>query len=217
VDKNKIVELAAMNAVVAAYGILPPGMPGYNENLLGLEYEPDKAEQLIKDSKYGGVDNFPPIVLTTYGYGGYISGMLGGVIEQWRENLGVEVTVRQLEVEAFIYSLGQEANQIFDGSWIADYPDPQDFLDILFHSDRQNNYGHYSNPQLDSILDEAAMEQNTDTRLKMYQQAEQIIVQDAAALPLYFGQSYVLVKPHVKGYSISPLGYPELNKVSIQE
>jgi len=182
-----------------------------------LNYNPDKAKQLVKASKYGDVSNLPPVVLTTYGYGGYISGVLGGVIEQWRQNLGIEVTVRQLETDAFTYSLAQEANQIFDGSWIADYPDPQDFLDILFHSDRQNNYGQYSNSQLDSLLDQAAMEQNPDTRLQMYQQAEQIIVQDAAALPLFFGKSYVLIQSYVKGYSVSPLGYPELSKVSIQK
>ena len=80
-----------------AYGILPPGMPGYNANLQGLKFDADKAKQLIADSKYGDVSKLPPIVLTTSGWGNDISGMIGGVIEEWQRNLGVEVTVRQLE------------------------------------------------------------------------------------------------------------------------
>ena len=113
--------------------------------------------------------------------------------------------------------LNQEKNELFDNGWIADYPDPQDFLDVLFRTGAQNNTGGYSNPQLDSLLDKAAIEQDPNTRLKMYQDAEQMVVQDAAILPLFFGRSYVLVKPYVKDYVLSPLGYPLLNKVSIQK
>ena len=70
---------------------------------------------------------------------------------------------------------------------------------------------------LDSLLDQASIEQDPNARLKMYQDAEQIVVQDAAMLPLFFGRNYVLVKPYVKDYVLSPLGYPLLNKVSIQK
>jgi len=98
----------------------------------------------------------------------------------------------------------------------SDYPDPQDFLDILFHSGSASNYGGYSNPTVDSLLDRAAVEQNPDTRLSLYREAQQAIVQDAAAIPLYFSRNYVLVKPYVKGYALSPLGIPALNKVSIE-
>jgi len=119
---------------------------------------PEKAKQLIAASKYGNVSNLPPIVLTTSGGGGDISGILGGVIEEWRRNLGVEVTVRQLEPETFLYGINQEKDQLFESGWIADFPDPQDFLDLLFHTGAQNNIGNYSNSHLDSLLDQAALE-----------------------------------------------------------
>ncbi len=217
VDKQKIITFALNNTVATAYGILPPGMPGYNASLEGLQFDPQKAKALLAGSKYRDVSKLPPIVLTTTGYGGDISGVLGGAIADWRQNLGVEVTVRQLEPEAFSYALNQEKNQLFDDGWIADYPDPQDFLDVLFHTGSQYNTGGYSNLQLDSLLNKAAMEQDTATRLKMYQDAEQTVVQDAVVLPLYFGRNYVLVKPYVKGYALNPLGYPLLDKVSIQK
>jgi oligopeptide transport system substrate-binding protein len=217
VDKSRIISLAVDNVVAAANGILPPGMPGYNANLPGLNFDVQKAKQLIAASKYGDVSRLPPLVLTTSGWGGDISGVTGGVIEEWRRNLGVEVTVRQLEPDVFIYTLKQEKNQLFDSGWIADYPDPQDFLSLLFHTGAQNNTGDYSNPQLDSLLDKAATEQDANMRLSMYQNAETTVVQNAAILPLYFGRNYELVKPYVKGYVLSPLGYPLLNKVSIQK
>ncbi len=215
-DKQKTINLALNDIVTTAYGILPPGMPGYNSNLQGLNFDPNKAKQLIAASKYRDVSKFPPIVLTTSGYGGNISGVLGGLISDWKNNLGVTVTVRQLEPSVFSYSLSQEKNQLFDDGWIADYPDPQDFLDVLFHTGSSYNTGGYSNPQVDAILDQAAIEQDQSARLKMYQNAEQIIVQDAAVIPLSFEKSYQLVKPNIKGYFLSPLGYPLLNLVSIQ-
>ena len=105
---------------------------------------------------------------------------------------------------------------MFDMSWIADYPHPQDFLDILFHSEAANNYGEYNNPEVDVLLEQAGVELDNDLRLTLYQQAEQKLVEDAACLPLWFGETYILVKPYVKGYNLNPMGLVMLNKVSIR-
>jgi oligopeptide transport system substrate-binding protein len=216
VDKDRVISLSLQNVVVPAYGALPPGMPGYNASLQGLRFDPEKARQLIAGSKYGDVSKLPPIVLTTSGYAGEISGTLGGILAEWRRNLGVEVSVRQLEPSNYLYSLNQERDQVWDNGWIADYPDPQDFLDMLFHTGAQNNTGGYTNKQFDTLLDSAAVEQDPALRMKMYQDAEQMVVQDAAVLPLSFGRNYMLVKPYVSNYIQSPLGYPLLNKASVQ-
>ncbi len=217
VDKAKIIGLATNNVMAPAYGILPPGMPGYNSGLQGLQFDVQKAKDLIAASKYGDVSKFPPIVFTTSGYGNDISGILGGVIASWKQNLGVDVTVRQLEPPNYLYSLNKEKDNLYDQGWIADYPDPQDFLDVLFGTGAQYNTGGYSNPTLDALLKSASTQADVTTRLKMYDDAETMIVADAAVLPLYFGRSYVLVKPYVKNYVLSPLGYPFLNQVSIQK
>lgn len=217
VDRERLIELSAQDVVTVAYGILPPGMPGYNESLQGIDFNPGKAKELIAASKYGDISRLPPLVLTSSGWGGDVSGIIGGVIEEWRRNLGVEVTIRQLEPEVLFYALNQEKDQLYELGWIADYPDPQDFLALLLQTGAQNNIGDYHNPQMDSLLDEAAVVQDPDARLNMYRDAEQMAVQDAAILPLYFGRNYVLVKPYVKGYMLNPLGYPLLNLVSIQE
>ena len=216
IDKDKLVSLVFRDMMQPADGILPPGMPGYNEALSGLDFNPDRAEELITNSKYGDASNLPSITITTMGWGGVISSGLEAIIHEWRQNLGVEVKVRQLEPERFLYHLKQEKDEMFYMGWVADYPHPQNFLEILFRSDADNNYGEYSHTEVDALLDKAGLEQDMELSLALYQQAEQILVADAACLPLWFGQNYILVKPYVKGYDLNPMGIPILNKVSIE-
>jgi len=217
VDKERIAKVILRDMVGEAEGILPPGMPGCNQALEGLDYDVEKAKELIAESKYGNVSNLPPITLTVEGYGNSIPSYLGAIIQEWQQNLGVEISVRQLETENFLYNLKQEKDEMFMLGWIADYPDPHNFLDILFYTGSENNIFEYSNPTLDALLDQAAIEQNRIDRLDMYQQAEQLVVDDAPCLPLFHGTNYILVKPYVKGYELSPLGVPDLSKVYLEQ
>jgi len=216
IDKDKLVSLVYRDMVQAADGILPPGMPGYNEDLVGLDFDVAEARELIANSRYGDVSNLPPITITTAGWGGLISSDLEAIVYEWRQNLGVEVEVRQLEPQRFLYHLMEERDEMFDMGWIADYPHPQDFLDILFHSGTENNYGQYSNPEVDALLQMANVEPDSEASLGLYQQAEQLLVDDAACLPLWFGENYVLVKPYVSGYELNPMGTAMLNTVSVE-
>lgn len=215
VDKERIARLILRDMVSQARGILPPGMPGYDEALVGLDYDVGAAKELIAASRYGDASNLPPITVTVAGYGNYIPDYLGAIIEGWQQNLGVEVSVRQLEPEAFVYSLKQEKDEMFLLGWIADYPDPHNFLDILFYSGSENNAFEYSNPALDALLDRAAVEQDDTVRLTLYQQAERMVVDEAPCLPLWHGANYILVRPHVTGYELSPLGIPNLSQVQV--
>ncbi len=216
VDKDKIISLDLRDMVQKAEGILPPGMPGYNKDLKGYGFDVNAAKEALKASKYGDAANLPPITLTTSGYGNEISPVLEALVAQWKENLGVDVKVRELDPNYYIYNLKAEKDNMFDMGWIADYPHPQDFLDVLFHTGAENNYGDYSNPAVDKILDAAAVEPDTAKSLQMYQQAEQMMVDDAAVLPLYFGENYVLVQPYVKNYQLNAMGFVWLSKVTIQ-
>jgi oligopeptide transport system substrate-binding protein len=215
IDKDKIIDISLRNMVQRADGILPPGIHGYNKDEKGLGFDVAKAKALIAASKYGDASKLPPIVLTTSGYGGLISNYLEAVITQWRENLGVEVTVRELDPERYVYHLQEEKDNLYDMGWIADYPHPADFLDVLFRTGAENNYGEYSNPAVDSMLDQAAVEPDMNKSLLLYQQIEQIIVNDAAVIPLWFQDNYVLVSSKVQGYEINLMGFTWLNKVKM--
>ena len=215
IDKDKIISLVYENMGQKAEGILPPGMPGYNQNLKGLEYNVEKAKELIKASKYGDVSKLPQITLTVAGEGGSISSLIEALVYQWKENLGVEVKVRQLELELFYNHLGEEVDQMYYYGWIADYPHPQDFLDILFTTGTNNNHGSYSNAEVDSLIQQANHELDQEKSLALYQQAEQKIVDDAACLPIQFGEDYLLIQPYVQGFNENALGFIYYNRVSL--
>jgi oligopeptide transport system substrate-binding protein len=216
VNKEKIISVIQKNMVTRADGILPPGIPGYNDRLAGLDYNPDEANRLIANSKYGSIENLPPITITTSGWGGNISASLGAVIQEWHDNLGIMVTVKQLEPEIFLYHLSEEADAMFMLGWVADYPDPQNFLENLFLSDSAYNTGKYSNQAVDTLLQNAGMQTDHTTRMSMYQDIEEIVLNEAACLPLWFSTNYVLVKPYVKNFSLNAMGIANFSTAYIE-
>lgn len=215
IDKGKIVSLIYREMANKAAGILPPGMPGYNEELSGLEFDINQARELIKASKYGDVSQLPQVTLTVPGAGGYTGPMVQALVYQWKQNLGVDVNVRQLEPEVYNSGLPLEMDQMYYFGWIADYPSPQDFLDILFSSGSSYNYGGYSNPAADSLIQQANQESDQNRSLALYRQAEQQIVNDAPCMPLTFGENYLLVKPYVQNLSVNALGFMDFTGVTI--
>jgi len=216
IDKDKIIKLIYRDMESRADGVLPPGLPGYNAGLKGLGFDPEQARSLIESSSYGSVANLPEITLTIYGYGGSVGSVLQALVYQWQENLGVKVTLRQLETDRYFYNTKAEIDQMFLMGWVADYPHPQNFLDILFRSGGDYNYGSYSNSSFDNLVERANAELNEEQSFELYQQAEQVLVDDAACLSLTFGMNYILVNDRVKNYVINPLGFALLQDVYIE-
>ena len=219
VDKHLISNEVLSGLVEPAYGILPPGFPGFNPDLTGLEYDPDVARQLLEESEYADPETRPRIVVTVPGTGGTIGLDLEVVIEMWKQELGVEVEIQQVEWATYLQDLNQHKFQAYAGlGWEADYPDPQDFLDILFHTESSLNHGMYSNPEADAILEEARTETDVERRVELYQQAEELIVQDGAWLPLWYsGERYVLIKDYVKDYRVTPMIVPKLKNIRLTD
>ena len=220
IDKQNLATSVLADQVVPAYGILPPGFPGFNPNLRGYEFDPERARQLLAESKYGDdLDNFPLITMTTSGsFGASVSLDMEVVLQMWKKNLGIDAEFQQTEFATFLRDLHKRRFQMFDIGWIADYPDPENFLDILFHSESSNNHTNYSNPQVDSLLEQARTETDEAVRFRLYNQAEQMIVDDAPWVPLWYsGERYLLVKPYVHDYYLTPLYIPRLRYVYLTD
>ena len=178
------------------------------DRLLVAKHQPE-ARQLLAQSKFGGPSGLPAIVFTNAGVGSYIGADVAAMAEMWEQNLGVAVTVENLEPNYYYDQINSgNHGQLFSGGWCADYPDPENFADTLFHTGSPQNNGGYSNEKLDAILESARVEPDVNKRIAMYQQAEQIIVEDAAALFTTHALSYQLVKPYVKGYVFTPINIP---------
>ena len=204
-NRRGIVEVLLGKMHREAKGILPPGMPGYNDKLEGLPFDPDQARATLAASSYGGPDNLPPIVFTIGGSGG-TNPLAEALVQMYREYLGVEVQLQQVE-SGFFDGLHEHRYQMFMLGWVADYPDPQNFLDILFHSGTEGNNSRYANPAVDDLLEKARLEADPAHRMSLYQQAEEIIVREAPWIPLFHGVSYILIKPYVGGLQPTAQGF----------
>jgi len=208
-DRQKYIDIVDNGVGILAKGPYPPALPGYNLNLQGLSYDPGQARQLLAESKYGGPQGLPLIIFTDAGIGNTAGASVAAMAQMWQQNLGVTITIENLEPDKYLDLLysGQHG-QLFSGGWCADYPDPENFADVLFHSGAGQNTGNYSNLALDAVLDQARLEQDVTKRIHLYQQAEQIIVQDAPALFISYSVSYELVRPNVKGFVLTPITIP---------
>lgn len=219
-NKQRMVDVIFQGTSPVANGIVPPNMPGYqNPDLSDYEFDPERALELIAESAYEDVSELPEITLHVSGSGGEVGPVIESMVESWKENLGVEVNVEQVPWPEFLGDLNNPNNpyQMYQLGWIADYPDPQNFLEVLFHSDSTQNHGDYSNPEVDALLDRARGEPDAEKRLALYQQAEQMILDDAAWIPIYFNVENWLVKPNVQNFQIPPIKNPKFQYVSINE
>ena len=220
IDRQTLASTLLKDLVVPAAGILPPGFPGYNPDLQGYEYDPAKALRLIQESKYGALDELPRIILTLPGnFGAGVSPSIEAMLAMWGENLNVDIQLQQTEWATFLQDLHQNRFQMFGGlGWIADYPDPENFLDVLFHSKSNNNQSEYNNGQLDILLERARVELDESARFELYHQAEEIIVYDAPWVPLWHSNGgSVLIKPNVNDYFLFPLVIPKYRYVYFTE
>ena len=220
IDKQEIASIVLGDLVEPADGILPPNFPGYDESVSGYEFDPARARQLLEESSYGDdLDSIPPITITTAGsFGANVTLDMEVVLQMWERNLGITVEYQQTEFATFLKDLRKRRFQMFQIGWIADYPDPENFLDILFHSESSNNHTHYSSPEVDALLMKARVETDETARYELYNQAEQQILDDAPWVPLWFdGETKLLIKPNVQDFHLPPLIIPRMRYVYLTE
>ncbi len=218
IDLESIAENVLDGRVSPATGVIPPGFPSYTGNLRSYHFNPDLARELLQESKYADAlasGDFPRITLTISGsFGAAIPTYLEVILEQWRQELGIEVDIQQTEWATFLQDVNDKKYQMFSLGWIADYPDPQNFLDVLLHSESQSNHTNYGNPEVDRLLEEARTERDRGRRFELYNQIEQMILDDAPWVWTWFsGEGYALIKPEVSDYFLLQMSIPKYRYV----
>ena len=218
IDKERYNEVIGEGRGVIARGLYPPGLPGHNPDARPISYDPAAAREALQASSYGGSTSLPEITFTTSGAGRDLSPADALLIDMWRETLGVEITVEQIDSESYLEEIyaGNHGQLMYQG-WCADYPDPENFADILFHSESKTNHGRYSNSAVDEMLEQARAESDLDTRLALYREIEQMLIDDVAAGFVSHSRAYYLVtKPYIQGLSATPIEVAQHMNVSIE-
>jgi ABC-type oligopeptide transport system substrate-binding subunit len=212
VDRARIARVMFEGKVLKADTILPPDMPGYSGNAGTLSYDINRARSLIEQSSYRGVDKLPKIVLYSTG-----DGLAKVLQETYKQAFGVDIEVRIYDFKNFRSGLSQGQFQMYVYGWVADYPDPENFLRSLLGSNSPYNETGYRNEKFDEMMRQADSLPNPLERLKMYAAAEQIVLEDAPLLPVYHTISYLLVKPYVKNLTLTAAGIWLLKDIYIQK
>ncbi|MGD8604274.1 MAG: peptide ABC transporter substrate-binding protein, partial [Anaerolineales bacterium] len=220
VDKDRLVEAITNNEGVPSWGLLPPGLPGFNQRITPLAYDPDQARALLASSRYYDGSQPPPeIIWTVPTTSGYVPSIIAFLADTWQSELGLDITLEGIDADLYTQRIDAgEYGQLLLEGWCADYPDPENFLDVLFHSQSAQNHARYASPEYDQLVENARTEPDLNHRLALYRQAEQMLLDQVPALFLYHpGPSFLVWKPYIMGYQSSAIGVPQHMNMSIEQ
>ncbi len=179
----------------ATGGFIPPGMPGHSVGI-GLPYDPEQARQLMAEAGYPGGRGFPVADALTPHEREPLSKHLRA---QWQENLGVEITWQSMEYGAFVERVYREPPSMSLARWVADYPDPDNFLRVGFAIWLPG----WGNETYAGLVEEAKRSMDQEERMDLYKRADKILVEEATIMPLNYIRLHLLIKPWVKKHRTS--------------
>jgi oligopeptide transport system substrate-binding protein len=210
-DRSQLLDLIGPAAVIAQ-GFVPPGMPGY-EHATSLVFDPDGARGLLAQAGFPGGDGFPELELAVDARNVHEE-VAAWVAASWKRELGITVTPYSRAWPAHADAMQAGDFQIGRGGWLADYPDPSTFLDLLV-SDNDLNVSQWTNSTYDGLCGEAARTEDPASRMRLLAQAERVVLEEAPIMPLFHFGSLTLLKPYVVGYEDNALGIHLLRYIEL--
>ncbi|MFZ4784301.1 MAG: ABC transporter substrate-binding protein [Flavobacteriales bacterium] len=211
IDKNEMVKYLRNNTVVAANaGFVPPALIGATNNISA--YDPEKARQLLAEAGFPDGKNLPELTIsTTSDYADLIEYM-----QHQLAKVGIRIKVQVMQGGTFREASSKGQLQIFRKSWLADYPDAENFLSIFTSKNfcpSGPNYAHYSNPEFDVLYNKAVATTSDSLRSRYYIGMNNLIGRDVPVIPLYYDQVSHFVSNRVQNWSINPINLIDLKKV----
>jgi oligopeptide transport system substrate-binding protein len=225
IDTDAIAQVILEGRVTAARSILPPGMMGYDPDAPGYRHDKAKAKRLLAAAGYEDGRGLPG--LTLHYNTGLVNRKVAEFVQGSLRAFGITVEVRELDWPAYLNLVDRGDVQWFRLGWLADYPDPENFLTVLFHSRNRGSKGNlsrYANARVDALLDRADASLDSAQRQQLYREAERIILGDAPWIFLHYYSTDVLIQPWVKGLreqisamdSAPTLGNVQMRKVWVE-
>ena len=201
--------------IPAESGFIPEGLPSFDSAaVIGYRYDPGKALQLLKEAGFPNGVGLPVIKLLTIPVYAEFASYIASELQQ----IGIKIQVETVQKSLLLEETAKSDALFFRGSWIADYPDAENYLSVFYGKNpAPPNYTRYKNSQFDKLYDQALIEKNDSLRWKIYQRADQLMINDAPVVPLWYDMVIRLVKPNVKNFIPNSLNLLELRKVKLIE
>ena len=199
--------------IPAEEGMVPSGLPSQNTLFVkGYSYNPDTARQLLKRAGINTAD-MPAIKLLTIPTYADIASFAARQIA----DIGLKVQVEVVQKSLLLEQTAKQQALFFRGSWIADYPDAENYM-AMFYSKNPSppNYTRYSNPAFDALYERALQENNDSIRYVLYRQMDQLVINDAPVVPVWYDEAIHLVNTNVTGMQPNALNLLELRRVDIK-
>jgi len=201
--------------IPAESGFIPAAFPSFDSSAVkGYHYDPTKALELLKEAGYPNGVGLPPIKLLTVPLYADLASYIANELEQ----IGITINVEVVQKSLLLEQTAKSEALFFRGSWIADYPDAENFLSVFYSKNpAPPNYTRYNNPGFDKLYEEALSEKNDSIRYKMYQQADQLMMKDSPIVPLWYDMVIWLVHPYVQNFIPNGLNLLELRRVRLEK
>jgi len=143
---------------------------------------------------------------------------MANFIAKQLEESGIPVQVEVVQKALLLTMTSSSAASFFRASWIADYPDAENYLSLFYSKNpAPPNYTRYKSAAFDAAFERAIREDNDSLRYKLYQEADQVMIDDAPVVPLWYDKVVRLVQPHVKGFPPNALNLLELRRVALKK
>jgi peptide/nickel transport system substrate-binding protein len=215
IDRDKIVKfvLNGQGFMGATHGITPPSMKGYDVNkITGYKYDLEKAKQLLVEAGYPNGQGFPQITLQINA-GGERNIQVAEAIQAMLKEIGLNMVLSQVQFAQHLDNIDAGKADFYRLGWIADYPDPESFLNLYYGKNVPDNPSdlspinstRYRNAKFDEIFEKAIGTTDKTQRFALYLEAEQIAVSEAPMLYIYYDEDYRLLQNYVKGYALDPM------------
>jgi peptide/nickel transport system substrate-binding protein len=204
IDKQKMVKYLRNNmGTPGTSGFVPIGMPGFDgKGVNGYSYNPEKARQLLKEAGYPNGNNLPEIILhTTVGYRSLIEYVQGQL-----DRVGIKTSIEITQGASLRELVSKNGVNFFYGTWIADYPDAENYLSVFYSKNKipfGPNYTGFNNKQFDSLFEQAYHVTDDEKRFALYKQMDNLVMQQAPVVILYYDKRVNLYQNNISGYSIN--------------
>ncbi|MFN8289542.1 MAG: ABC transporter substrate-binding protein [Chitinophagaceae bacterium] len=211
--KKMILYLRNSLGTPAESGFVPMGLPSFDSSAVkGYHYDPVMTKTLLAEAGFPDGKGLPAVKLLTVA----IYADMANFIARQLEESGIPVQVEVVQKSLLLTMTSSSTAPFFRGSWIADYPDAENYLSVFYSKNpAPPNYTRYKNPAFDALFEKAIAETNDSLRYRLYQEADQVMMNDAPVVPLWYDEVVRLVQPYVKDFRPNALNLLELRKTKL--